>query len=456
MHDVNERAVASVGTASGYDGAPSESSRRHILAAAVTVTAGATVSSNAIAETNGGHADRRERGLSVLRQIGGQGFDGPITRLARVSEDMAHFTVEYPYGDVLSRPGLDLRLRQICTVSSLIAQGSVQPQLRFHMDGLLNVGGRPQDLVDLMYLGIAILGFPAAIDTIGIVRQIFSERPVSFAPATPAEGDGTDRYQRGVAAFNSLMHGDMESYLASFENVSPDLARWSVEFAFGEVLARDGLDAKTKHLAIISMLASLGNRPEMLRLHLESALEAGATRTEVIEALIQISVYAGFPAALNAFGVAAQVLVQQSGQPAGDVPVHLSVITSESSEVRRERGLAALAATSSGSGEAVVRSFDDIAPDIGRMIVEHAYGDVFCRPGIDPKTRELTACAALAALGTKATETPLRVHINAAISVGASRDEIVETILNLVPYCGYPAAQEAMGVAGEEFAKRGI
>jgi 4-carboxymuconolactone decarboxylase len=111
-----------------------------------------------------------------------------------------------------------------------------------------------------------------------------------------------------------------------------------------------------------------------------------------------------------------------------------------------------LAATSSGSGEAVVRSFDDI----GRMIVEHAYGDVFCRPGIDPKTRELTACAALAALGTKATETPLRVHINAAISVGASRDEIVETILNLVPYCGYPAAQEAMGVAGEEFAKRGI
>jgi hypothetical protein len=85
MHDVNERAVASVGTASGYDGAPSEFSRRHILAAAVTVTAGATMSSNAIAETNGGHADRRERGLSVLRQIGGQGFDGPITRLARVS-----------------------------------------------------------------------------------------------------------------------------------------------------------------------------------------------------------------------------------------------------------------------------------------------------------------------------------------------------------------------------------
>ena len=90
------------------------------------------------------------------------------------------------------------------------------------------------------------------------------------------------------------------------------------------------------------------------------------------------------------------------------------------------------------------------------MIVEHSYGDIFSRAGLDSKTRELTACAALAGRATKATETPLRVHINAALNVGASREEIVETLLNMVAYFGFPAVQGAMRIAGEEFQKRGL
>ena len=101
----------------------------------------------------------------------------------------------------------------------------------------------------------------------------------------------------------------------------------------------------------------------------------------------------------------------------------------------------------------MVRSFDDIAPDLGRMIVEHSYGEVFSRSGIDLKTRELSACAALAAIGSATTETPLRVHINAALNVGASREEIIETLVNLAPYSGYPATQQAIRIAAEEFAK---
>ena len=89
------------------------------------------------------------------------------------------------------------------------------------------------------------------------------------------------------------------------------------------------------------------------------------------------------------------------------------------------------------------------------MIVEHSYGEVFSRPGIDMKTRELTACAALAAVASRTTETPLRVHINAALNAGATREEILETLVNLTAYSGYPAAQQAVRIAGEEFAKRG-
>jgi 4-carboxymuconolactone decarboxylase len=309
------------------------------------------------------NTDRFERGRAILRRIGGQDFDGPANRLAQISPDLARFMVEYPYGDVLSRAGLGLRVRQICTVSSLIAQGSVQSQLKFHMSGLLNVGGRPEDLIEIMFLATAIVGFPAAINAIGIVRQIFSERDIAFVPAREIDSDGTDRYRRGLRTFHDLMSGsNPPGFITALSEISPELAQWSMEFVFGEVLAREALDARVKQLAIVSMLATVGNRAEALRLHVAGALGCGATTAEVIEVLIQISVYAGFPTALNAFAVARSVF---EGSPAakadtitlGDAP------QSEKNAVRRERGLAALAATSSASGEAVVRSFDDIGVD---------------------------------------------------------------------------------------------
>ena len=247
----------------------------------------------------------------------------------------------------------------------------------------------------------------------------------------------------------------MTKYLADFEAVSPELAKWTVEFAYGEALFRDGLDARTKQIAICSMLATCGNRGRALQFHVASALNAGASRAELTEVFIQLSVYAGFPAALNAFAAASPVFKEHDIAPGGGAAVTASANrTSETRETRRRRGVETLGATSAASGEAVISSFNDLAPDLGVMIVEHAYGDVFSRAGLDPKTRELAACSAMAALGTKTAETPLRVHVNAALAVGASQAEIVETLLNLAPYCGYPSVQQAMRVAGEEFEKR--
>src|SRR4051812_12591384 len=394
--------------------------------------------------------ERFERGMEVLQQIGGEGFDLPIKRLAEASPDLARFTVEYPYGDILSRPGLNLPLRQICTVSCLMALGSVQPQLKFHMTGFLNAGGKPQDLVELLFVSVATLGFPAAVGSIVLAREIFRERRITFEAPPPASDDGTQRYRRGLDVLSAV---NGEGHLRPLEAVSPDLARWSIEFVFGEALSREGLEPKAKHLAIISMLAATGNRDEALNFHLKAALKQGLSPLEIAEALMQLSAYAGSPTALNAFGLAQRAFLADGVATAITAPCAAAPL-SESRELRRERGLATLAQTSGASGEAVIRSFDDIAPDIGRMIVEHSYGDVFSRPGIDPKVRELTACAALAAVATKTTEAPLRVHINAALNAGASRQEVLETLLNLVPYRGYPVVQRAVRIAGEEFAKR--
>lgn len=428
--------------------------RRTMLLAAGSLAAGAGPGSDAAGSENMTENERYASGLDVLRRIGGPDFDGPIGRLARISPDMARFTVAFPYGDILSRPGLDLRTRQICTVSSVMALGSAQPQLRFHMDGLLNAGGTPGDLVELLILATATLGFPAAIDAIGIVRAIFSQRDLRFETSGPAGSPpSADRVARGLALIRAELGSEAFQHVAQLQKVSPELGRWTLEFFYGDVLARRGMAAGIKHLAIASMLAAAGNRHNALMRHLRAALANGATATQAEEAMMQISIYAGFPAALNAFAALGGALDHENGS-ATDEDASIDGFRSESDMVRRQRGLEALAKTSASVGAAVVNSFDDLAPEIGAMIVDHSYGDIFCRPGIDAKTRELTACAALAAKATRSVGTPLRVHINAALNVGASRAEIIEVLLNLLPYAGYPVVQDAVRIAGEEFAKR--
>lgn len=117
---------------------------------------------------------------------------------------------------------------------------------------------------------------------------------------------------------------------------------------------------------------------------------------------------------------------------------------------RYRRGLAQLEAVTGSHGAKVVRSLDDIAPDLGRYIVEFAYGDIFARPGLDVKTRELATVAALTAMGTAAPQ--LKVHMQAALHVGATRQEIIETIMQMIPYAGFPAALNGVAVARDVFA----
>jgi len=303
-----------------------------------------------------------------------------------------------------------------------------------------------------MFVSVALLGFPPTINAIGIVRTVFAERKITFEPIEPSTNDGHTRGEAGLAAIQRLCGGDVQAYFDGIAAGSPDLARLSIEFAFGEMLARDGLDQKAKLLAIIAILAASGNRATTLRLHLAGALTHGVTREEIIEVLIQLSVYRGFPSALNAFSLAKTVFAAGSQEIRADIALP---IETQSRTDRLERGRATLAKTSSSSGDAVVRSFDDVAPDLGRMIVEHSYGEIFSRSGIDMKSRELSACAALAAIGSATTEIPLRVHINAALNVGATREEVLETLINLAAYIGYPTTQQAVCIATEEFAKRG-
>lgn len=101
-------------------------------------------------------------------------------------------------------------------------------------------------------------------------------------------------------------------------------------------------------------------------------------------------------------------------------------------------------------GEAVVESLKDIAPDFARYLLEFPFGDIYSRPGLDLRSREIATVAALTALGNAAPQ--LKVHIGAALHVGLTQDEIVEVIMQMVVYAGFPAALNGLFAAKEVFA----
>ena len=123
-----------------------------------------------------------------------------------------------------------------------------------------------------------------------------------------------DRYERGKKQLETMSGTGVDAMLDNLKGIAPDLARYTVEFPYGDVLCRPGLDLKSRQVATVAALTALGNAPVQLNAHIAMALNIGCTREEIIEIIIQMAVYAGFPAALNGMAVAKDVFADRDGK----------------------------------------------------------------------------------------------------------------------------------------------
>jgi 4-carboxymuconolactone decarboxylase len=118
-------------------------------------------------------------------------------------------------------------------------------------------------------------------------------------------------------------------------------------------------------------------------------------------------------------------------------------------ESRLERGKRVLSEIDGTAGEKVISSLADIAPDFAQYLLEFPFGDIYSRPGLDIRAREIATIAALTAVGHATPQ--LKVHIAAGLNVGITRDEIVEIIMQMAVYAGFPAALNGLFAAKEVF-----
>ena len=119
------------------------------------------------------------QGLAKLTEIDGEAGEKVLNSLENICPDLGKYIIEYPFGDIYQREGLDLKTRELVTVAALTALGHCQPQLNVHINGALNVGCTPQEIVEVILQMSVYAGFPAALNGMFVAKAVFAERELS-------------------------------------------------------------------------------------------------------------------------------------------------------------------------------------------------------------------------------------------------------------------------------------
>ena len=211
--------------------------------------------------------------------------------------EMMAILQKYIFGEVFTVGNLDMKTREMLTVTSLAVQQTL-PQLKAHINAALNVGVTPLEVRESLYQCAPFIGFPKTLNAIGVMNEVFKERGIK----TPLEMAGTtdekSRYEKGAAIQKPLYGDEISKALEGLpESMGDDVSRFLTEFCFGDIYTRKGLDVKTRELLIISILVTTGDT-ETLKSHVKGALKAGNSKEIITAAIIQCLPYVGFSNAI--------------------------------------------------------------------------------------------------------------------------------------------------------------
>lgn len=115
------------------------------------------------------------------------------------------------------------------------------------------------------------------------------------------------RFKNGERILNQVTKADGKSVIDGLKDISPELGEFIVEFAYGDVISRTVIDLKQRELSTIAMLGAIGGCEPQLKVHIQGSLNVGCRKEEIVETLLQLCVYAGFPKAINAINCAKEV-----------------------------------------------------------------------------------------------------------------------------------------------------
>lgn len=267
---------------------------------------------NSYAQMN--KSERYERGWMKLQEIDGEASEKVIDGLKDISPELGNFIIEYSFGDVYSLNKLDNKSKEIAAVSSLIAQSAI-PQLKVHLNGALNSGCSISEVKEVILQMSVYTGFPKCINAMNALKEILSEREekglIDDAGKQVKTNEEVNRYEIGEKYLAILNEKQEQILKETYKDFSPELARFTIEYGYGDIFSRENLDKRYRQIATIAALATLGNAQPQLKFHIDASLNIGLRVDEINEIMLLMTVYAGFPAAINGTNILNEVVKER-------------------------------------------------------------------------------------------------------------------------------------------------
>lgn len=259
---------------------------------------------------------RRERALDVLSTLGGS--EEKARGMADFFESrgaLGQVALYTGAGEIWARDELSRRDRSMAVISALTAM-NLETELRGHIAGGLN-HGLTIDEIDEIFLQVsAYVGVPFGLRAAGIAAEVMAEREGTDARETPPAPlelkDPEKRRADGLALLTTLIGpadldlDAMEKRILKNQGFMGDLV---MDYAFGDVWMRPQLSRRDRSFVVISALTALNLKHE-LEIHIQGALNHGVTRAEVEEMLVTMTLYAGFPKAIDGMMLARKVFAE--------------------------------------------------------------------------------------------------------------------------------------------------
>lgn len=220
----------------------------------------------------------------------------------------------------------------------------------------------------------------------------------------------------------------------------PDLQEIMKNYIYGDVYQHGDIDLKLRELILI-VVNTTNHTLSSLQEHVIAALYANVLPVQIKEAIYQCTPYIGLGKVQDAIDIVNQVFKDQ----------HIDTIPSQSTVNENTRFEKGFNVQSTAFQRVHIQANHDNAPQelkhIQNYLSEYCFGDFYTRNGLDIQMRELMTMVMLATLG--GCESQLKAHVGANIRVGNSRQLLIDTITQCIPYIGFPRTLNAIQMINE-------
>ena len=280
---------------------------RKILAISLAVT---IMHSNFTLANSLGNKEKRMTRTDICKENYKTLFKGEALNTEGDDPEMLAILQKYIFGEIFTVGELDIKTREMITVTSLAVQQTL-PQLKAHINAALNTGVTPIELREAIYQCAPFIGFPKTLNALSVLNEVFKERGIQTPLKSTATTNENNRYEKGLEIQKPL-YGDeiKESMKGLPDNMGEEVARFLTEVNFGDFYTRKGLSLEVRELLTIGILLAHGQK-EFLRNHLLGNLRVGTSPQIIVAAIIQCIPYVGFPYGIEALEILKDIILNK-------------------------------------------------------------------------------------------------------------------------------------------------